>query len=511
MAPTSLLYRPGEAPSVASSPTAVMSPATWADLRLDELAGRLDTLGAGPDAVDLLRTPLRDPDAVDWRHEAFRDIETPEISAVVRAFAASMTGVRRDVRRAGAVRHPVERDRWRLAAMASYGAAVATLEEGLTAAEPASRALDGVRAWLREYVASDTFVALRAEVATAVAGLAAVTYRLRIAEHRILVGPVADEPDYGAEVRATFARFRMPGTTMPAADAFATLDMNPIEAAILDRVVRLHPGPFEALAACVASRASFVEPAIEAFDREVRWFLAWLDLVAPLRAVGLAVCYPEISSEGGLLARACFDLALALGADGSLVTSDVEIAPRERVLIVTGPNRGGKTTFARALGQLHHLASIGCPVPAAEAWLPLAEAVHTHFDRPESLSDPGGRLATDLRHVGAILDVATRDSLVVLNDTFASTPVADALRLSRAVIGELRELGSRCVVVTFLDELTTTTGETTVSLTTRADAGDPTRPTFRFERRPADGLAHALAVAERHGLDHDAVRAQITR
>jgi DNA mismatch repair protein MutS len=497
-------------PPAGVTATAGISASTWADLRLDELSAGLDALGAGPDAGALLRTPLRDADAVAWRHEAFRDLETPAIGFVVRAFLAAMDGVRRELARAGSARHGPERDRWRLAGMEAYVAALVALDAGLSTAGPRSRALAGFRDWLRAHVAADAFVSLRADTAAAVAGLAGVTYRLRIAEHRIAVGPAADEADYGAEVRETFARFQRPGTLPPTADAFVTPDMNPIEAAILGRVVRLHPAPFAKLSAGVAAHPAFIAPAIEAFDREARWCLAWLDLVAPLRDVGLAVCYPDIARDGELWARGCFDLALAVAGEGSVVTSDVAIDPTERALVVTGPNRGGKTTFARALGQLHHLASIGCPVPAAEARVPLADMVHTHFDRPEGLADPGGRLATDLRHVGAILDVATPDSLVVLNDTFASTTVADALELTRAVIDELGERGSRCVVVTFLDELAAA-GGATVSLASRAGAEDPLRRTFRFERQPADGIAHARAVAERHGLGRDAVRARVAR
>jgi hypothetical protein len=492
------------------TPTALVSASAWADLRLDELAHRLEALGAGPGAGALLRTPLRDADAVAWRHETFRDLERPAIGDRVRAFVVAMDGLRRHLDRAAAVRHGPQRDRWRLAAMEVYVDAAASLAAGLSAADPHSRAVIGFRAWLVAHVASDAFASLRAETAAAAAGLAGVTYRLRIAEHRIVVGPATDEPDYGEEVRETFARFRRSGTVQAAADAFLTTDMNPIEAAILDRVVRLNPAPFAALSASAAAHVAFVARAIEAFDGEARWFLAWLDLVAPLRAAGLAVCYPEIAADGALRARGCFDLALGVGGGGSVVASDVEVDPGERVLVVTGPNRGGKTTFARALGQLHHLASIGGPVPAAEARVPLADAVHTHFDRPEGLSDPGGRLAADLRHVGAILDVVTPDSLVVLNDTFASTTVADALDLTRAVIDELGERGSRCVVVTFLAELAAP-GGAIVSLASHADPADPLHRSFRFERRPADGLAHARAVAERHGLGYDAVRARVAR
>ena len=206
------------------------------------------------------------------------------------------------------------------------------------------------------------------------------------------------------------------------------------------------------------------------------------------------------------------DLALAIKTEGgqtALVGNAFHLSGAERVLVVTGPNQGGKTTFARTIGQCAYLASLGCPVPAKRAVFTLPDAIYTHFDRQENLSTPHGKLHDELVRIRDILSQATAASLIIMNESFSSTAVSDALLIGTEIIRRIINLDSTAVYVSFLDELSRI-GPACVSMVGEVAADDPTRRTFTFTRRPADGFAYAAALATKHGLTYDILRQRIT-
>lgn len=488
-------------------------PASFADLNLDQV---LKGVIRGREAADLAPfyyTPLHDVGDVHYRHEILRDLENPACAQAVRDFTGHMGTVRADLAYAAKLHYLHQRERWFLEAAALYGEAVQSLTDALAENEPASRGLQGLRAYLATYASSEGFVSLVRETENLFEGLASVTYDVHIKGPKVTVTRFEEEPDYSAAVAQTFAKFRQGEVKDYRAKFGEWTDMDHVEGEILERVAQLFPEVFQPLDHFCARRTEFIDDTVAAFDREIQFYLAWLDFIRPFAAAGLPFCYPCVSTASKEeRIRDSFDLALAnrlIPEGGKIVTNNFSLAGPERVIVVTGPNQGGKTTFARMFGQLHYLAGLGLVVPGREARLFLPDTVYTHFEKEEDLATLRGKFEDELVRIHDILQRATSESVLVMNESFASTTLNDALVVGKAVMERIVVKDLLCVYVTFVDELASLS-ERTVSMASTIVPENPAERTFKVVRKPADGLAYAAAIAEKYGLSYQSLRSRVT-
>lgn len=485
----------------------------FSDLNLDQIVAAIIKGKEEYRLKAFFQLPLRDVDDIAFRHEIMRDLEDTELIDNLRKFAEVMRSVRAHIAQFNKQPYKAEKERWFLDAAVLYCNAVTGLLDALSASSVASRGLKQFHEFGKEYVSSEHFLSLHEEADQIQSDLNSIKYNILVSRLQVAVRPSQDGANYSTEIEDLFDRFRQGDVEPFAFKQPKPEGLSKVESTILDRVANMNPEAFNGLDAFCRMHRNFLNKTIADFDREIQFYIAYLEHIGRLRQAGLNFCYPKVSRDskesysiGG------FDMALAhtqIDDDRGIVSNDFELSGRERIVVVTGPNQGGKTTFARAFGQTHYLASLGCPVPGKEARLPICDMIFTHFEKQEDIVDLSGKLKDDLIRVHAILDEATSRSLVIVNEIFSSTSLRDATALSRKIADQFIELDLLGLWVTFVDELSTHSDQT-VSMVSSVDPGSPAQRTFRIVRRPADGLAYALSIAEKHRLTRDLIEKRLS-
>lgn len=491
--------------------TDLPEPPYFRDLLLDRVVGAIT---AGRDAFNLkplFYRPLRTVPAILYRQAVFADLERPAVRAAAEQFAAAMEESRRHLALARTLRDERQQHRWHLAGTAVRGQAITGLADGWAAAGVQSAALGRAQRFLHQLAQSPPVQAMRAEAAQLRTDLAAVRYDVHIQGSRVTVRPHHGDKDFGAQIEAAFSRFRQGPVEPYKFQGQRDADLNHVEARMLDLVAQQHPEIFLRLEQFHQAYADLWPHEVGHLDRELQWYLAWRAYAAAHTAAGLPTCYADLEPGPVAVRQAFHPALLEVMRPSDIVCNDLGLAEAEPIAVVSGPNQGGKTTFARAMAAVQYLGQLGGPVPAAAARLPLADNLYTHFPREERAGGPSSQLEDELRRMRDILGRATCESLIILNEPFSSTTASDARWLGRHVLSRLAAIGARTVCVTFVDEWSRLS-EATVSLVAVSDAaspGEPARRTFRVVRRPADGRADAAALARRHGLLYEHVRQQL--
>jgi len=488
------------------------APVFFADLNLDQI---VDAVTAGRQEYNLkplFYTSLHDINVIRYRQEIFRDLENEILFEHVKSFAQKMRAMREHLAQTDKLYYKYQKERWFLEAVGIYCDAVNGLAHDLTPVDLKSRGFLAFREYVASYAESNRFVSLLAETKKLIADLAAAKYCLHIKGNRIQVRHDESETDYSAEVEKTFEKFKQ-GAVKDYKIAFSTRpDMNHVEAKILDFVAQLHPDLFSNLDDYCAKNGSYLDGTVCVFDREIQFYIAYLEYLAIFKRAGLEVCYPQISNTcKEVYDHEGFDLALAyklIRENSSVVCNDFYLKGKERIIVVSGPNQGGKTTFARTFGQLHYLACIGCPVPGTEAQLFLFDRLFTHFEKEEDIQNLRGKLQDDLVRIHQILSWSTSNGIVIINEIFTSTTLQDAIFLCKKVMETIMDQDLLCVCVTFIDELASLS-EKTVSMVSTVVPENPALRTYKIVRRPADGLSYAISIAEKYRLTYDRLKERI--
>lgn len=271
------------------------------------------------------------------------------------------------------------------------------------------------------------------------------------------------------------------------------------EEAVLREAKQLEEGAFRFVLSWFMPFFAELSDFFGAFRVHTAFLLGCVQLAGRMESVGVTYAFPTVAKEG----KECFcfaglyELSMAILMRMQPVTNALD-ANGCRMLVITGANQGGKSTCLRSLGIAQIMLQCGMFVPAAQYEGALYRNIFTHFTRREDQSMNSGRLDEELRRMDAIVRQVTKDSLILLNESFATTTEKEGSVIAMELVSALYENGIAVGMVThllaFARELYQKREEPMVFLSAQRKE-DGTR-TYRMVRQAPENTSFGLDLYE---------------
>lgn len=184
---------------------------------------------------------------------------------------------------------------------------------------------------------------------------------------------------------------------------------------------------------------------------ELAFYVGCLNLYNQLAKKGEPICFPNTvdfykrkHSFNGL-----YDVCLALNLKQRIVGNDADI-DNKNVIIITGANQGGKSTFLRSIGLAQLMMQCGMFVPAESFCSNICDGLFTHYRREEDTTMNSGKLDEELSRMNNIVNNITSNSMILFNESFAATNEKEGSEIARQIVWALSEKSIKIFFVTHL-------------------------------------------------------------
>ena len=498
---------------------AKLMPDFFTDLNLDRILSEMQVRNKEYDLRFLFYSMVDNAQDVRFRQDIYRDMTEKLQKDCLTDFSKAMRSTRARVKLWEETVHAAQKSACFLSAVTEYTDAAAALYQALSKAQPDSFGLQRLCGYLKTLV-DDPKMQLCRETAKALnEERQQLSFHLTVTDEKLEIAAGKKQETYFDKLKLLFPeQFEAKGEKA-LSDAYylespfaGETRLGYLETEAIRVYNKLRPEFFEKMAAFEKEYADILHTELYELEEELQFYLSFQNIRYEMEKRGCVFCLPKITDDGSFSVTDGYDMALAWKNmwDGTkTVANSVEYRAGERFLVVTGPNQGGKTTFARSMGQLVYFAMLGLPVPAREAKVPYFSALLTHFSAEESVESGRGKLKEELIRLGPMMKETRKNCFVILNELFTTAATYDAHIMGGRVLRHFGRQDCRGIYVTHISELTKEEGA--VSLVAVAEGESHKKRTYRLERREAEGTGYAADIVERHNLDADSVKLRLQK
>ena len=244
---------------------------------------------------------------------------------------------------------------------------------------------------------------------------------------------------------------------------------------------------------------------------EFIYYIRFIDFLSKIESKGFKLTKPKAVPKGDVNMQAKgfynFKLAMNLLTPKDLVVNDLDFDNDHTIYILTGANRGGKTTATQGIGLLYALAQGGVYVPADSFVFAPADCIYTHFPADEDQTMDLGRLGEECIRFKEIFENAKDTSLILMNETFSTTSFEEGYYIACDSIKALLTKGARTIFNTHMHKLGIDAEDFSKDFEKKASSlivkSDGGKRSFKLAIAPPEGSSYAADIAKKYGVTYE--------
>lgn len=482
------------------------APIFFKDLQLEYILGIIKKEAKGYSLEPHFYTLPESEEVILYRQQVCRDLEDRTLAGYMDDFCLQMQKSRHSYDLSLQCGEEIQSASYHLEAAVLYWQGILALEHNMSSSDIHSEGLLAFYRFLQDEIRKKRENGFEHSLSLAKDFFSQMRFRLILEQDRIsILEDSGDTDNYLMEL----ADIISPDSSqeIPAISGIFPNLLEPscLETTLVQLLKRSHPAIFQTLRDFYHDFSNFYSAELLQFEEEIPVYLSFLKFREHTVKLGYPLNTPELSKTREFHGKDLYDLALVwknANRDYHVVANDISYPSHAAFFVVTGPNQGGKTTFARSIGQAVYFSLMGLYANAQSLVVPFFHGIATHFEAEERLQSNSGKLKEEINRLVPMMKQENTQQFVILNELFTTATTHDALIMGREAVDHF--LGKDCygIYVTHIQELADET-EQIVSLVAQIADEEGSRRTYRMLPMKAQGYGYSDSLVEEFSLRYE--------
>lgn len=472
------------------------------DLNLDDVIREIRSFAKSFDIKDYFYNTLNDVNDILYRQEIFKDLENQELFDALNLFSYTMHNRITSIEEKNDAKYTVLKQIRLKQRISEYLDILQTLKNNLERIGYNSLGIKKLYEMISSYLDGDKVQFIRKDMAIIDEEMSKIKFRLGLDNGAIKIAKYEEKSLIEDDIFNVLDKYKVDdpidytrGYGKPA---------EYISAQIYTNLSKYYPDEFKHLELYSKHFSDFIDENIKEIVNEIQFYSAYILYIKSISDINIPFSYPSYDKDS-IYCTDGYDLALVVSnklKGIKTIPNSFLYENKERVLVISGPNQGGKTTFSRYVGQTFYLGMLGVLVSGTSSSLKIMSNIMTMYEVEEDSSNLNGKLKSELIRIKGVMDNIGEGGLLIMNEVFSSTSLYDGIILGKKVIDMLNSKNGYGVFVTFIEELSSY-NETTVSMGSTVLKDDPSVRTFEILRRLDNTEAYAQSIATKNKVSYD--------